>query len=77
MENTALSKAKDTIDYIAFMVTEFSLKHHLSMIQSFDYLRRYGGIEFLDRHYEVEHCENPVITLDTLQRICKRSGGAL
>jgi hypothetical protein len=77
MESKALNKAKDVVDYIAFIINEFSLKNSLSMKQSFNYLYRYGGIEFLDRHYEVEHCENPILTLDTLQRICKRSGGEL
>jgi hypothetical protein len=36
---------------------------------------RYGAIEFLNKHYEVEHCENPALTLETIQRICKRKGG--
>jgi hypothetical protein len=77
MKTSTLDKSRDIVDYIAFMVTEFSLKHKLSMKQSFDYLYRYGGIDFLDKHYEVEHCENPLLTLDTLQNICKRKGGHL
>jgi len=72
-----LDKAKDVVDYIAFMVNEFALRHKLSMKDSYNYLNNYGGINFLDRHYEFEHCENPLITLDTLLRICKREGGNL
>jgi hypothetical protein len=77
MESRTFEKAKDIVDYIAFMITEFSLKHGLSAKQSFDYLYNHGAIDFLDKHYEVEHCENPLITLDTIQRICRRSGGEL
>jgi hypothetical protein len=77
METDTLDKAKDIVDYIAFMITEFSLKYKIPVTQSFDYLYRYGGIEFLDKHYEVEHCENPNLTLKALQHICKRSGGGL
>ncbi|MDR1879924.1 MAG: DUF3791 domain-containing protein [Tannerellaceae bacterium] len=77
MDSEALDKAKDVVDYIAFIVNEFSLKNGLSMQQSFKYLYRYGGVEFLDKHYEVEHCENPILTVETLQRICKRNGGEL
>ena len=72
-----LDKAKDVVDYIAFMVNEFALKHKLSMKDSYNYLNSYSGIEFLDKHYEVEHCENPLITLRSLQQICKRKGGNL
>jgi len=73
----SLDKAKDVVDYIAFMVNEFALKHKLSMKESYNYLNSYGGVEFLDEFYDVEHCENPLITLDSLQRICKREGGNL
>jgi hypothetical protein len=72
-----LEKVKDEIDYIAFMVNEFALQHKLSIKESYNYLSSYGGVKFLDKHYEVEHCENPLITLDTLQRICSREGGYL
>jgi hypothetical protein len=72
-----LDKAKDVIDYIAFMVNEFALQHKLSMKESYNYLNCYGGIKFLDKHFEIEHRENPLITLDTLQRICGREGGYL
>ena len=77
MSKRALNKAKDVVDYIAFMVNEFALQHRLSAVQSYDYLNRYGGIEFLDDFYDVEHCENPLITLDSLQEICGREGGQL
>ncbi|GHT25542.1 hypothetical protein AGMMS4957_20520 [Bacteroidia bacterium] len=77
MESKALNKAKDVVDYIAFMINEFSLEYNLSMKQSFNYLYQYGGIEFLDEFYDVEHCENPNLTVDALQHICKRSGGEL
>jgi hypothetical protein len=59
------------------MVTEFSLKHEMSMTQSFNYMYDHGAIEFLDEFYDVEHCENPNITLGVIQDICRRNGGEL
>ena len=72
-----LDEEKDVVDYIAFMVNEFALQYKLSMKESYNYLNSYGGVEFLDKHYEIEHCENPLITLNALQRICYREGGHL
>ena len=77
MDTVKLNRAKDVIDYIAFIVTEFALKHKISMKQSFDYLSNYGGIAFLGKFYDVEHCENPAITLRSLQQICSKQGGNL
>jgi len=72
-----LDKVKDEVDYIAFMVNEFALQHKLSMRESYNYLNNYGGVEFLDEFYDVEHCENPLITVQTLQKICNMEGGYL
>ena len=72
-----LRKTRDIIDYLAFMVNEFALKHNISTVQSFEYLKQFGGIKFLDDFYDVEHCENPIITLNSLQVICSREGGYL
>ena len=77
MDAINTNKTKDVIDYITFIVTEFSLKHKISMRQSFDYLNNYGGITFLGKFYDVEHCENPAITLRSLQQICSKQGGNL
>jgi hypothetical protein len=77
METRTLDKSEDIVDYIAFMVTEFSLKHEMSMTQSFNYMYNHGAIEFLDEFYDVEHCENPNITLRVIQDICRRNGGEL
>jgi hypothetical protein len=75
MEQNALDKAKDVVDYIAFIINEFSLKNSLSTRQSFNYLYRYGGIEFLYEFYDIEHCENPNLTLKAIQDICTQNEG--
>ena len=77
MVETTLEKTRNVVDYLAFMVNEFALKHKLSATQSFEYLKQFGGIRFLDEFYDVEHCENPNITLHSLQVICSREGGNL
>jgi len=77
METQTLDEAKDVVDYIAFMVNEFALDRKLTTMESYNYLQKYGGIEFLDEFYDVEHCDNPLITLQTLQGICKREGGRI
>ncbi|GHT44103.1 hypothetical protein AGMMS49965_19170 [Bacteroidia bacterium] len=75
METRTLDKSKDVIDYIAFIINSFSERYKLPVTQSFNYLYQYGAIEFLNKHYEVEHCENPRITLREMQDYCQRNGG--
>lgn len=47
------------------------------MRQAFFYLRKYKGIDYLDRFYDVEHLYSVEDTVDDLVEVCKRNGGAL
>jgi len=77
MSAEALKKTRDVVDYIAFMVNEFAAAHQLTATQSFEYMKRYGAISFLDEFYDVEHCENPAVTLRDINQLCHREGGLL
>jgi len=77
MNTQKVNEARDVVDYIAFMVNEFAMQHKFTPAESYNYLNCYGAIKFLDEFYDVVHCENPLITLQTLQNICNREGGDL
>jgi hypothetical protein len=42
-------KLNDRIEYMIAMISEFASRHGLTPPQSFRYLQRFGGIEFIDR----------------------------
>lgn len=42
---------KDKVEYIIIFVQEFARRHSLTMRQAYNYLRRFRGIDFIDRHY--------------------------
>jgi hypothetical protein len=79
METKTLDKHKinQVVNYTCFMISEFSEANKIGMTESFDYLKKYGGLDFLREFYDVEHCENPALTLESLQQICTRNGGKL
>lgn len=51
---------------------EWSIK-----IESFNYLRSWKGIDFLDKGYEVGHLFSIEDAVDDLTAYCKRQGGEL
>lgn len=65
------------LKYTAAVISEFSLAHNLTLAQAFRYLKRYKGIEFVKRHYEVEHTLSFDDVVDDLTTYCKRMGGRL
>ena len=46
-------------------------------VDGFDYLKRHAGIDFLDRHYAVEHAYPIEKALSDLSAVCIRNGGSL
>lgn len=63
--------------YIVAVVSEFALTHHITTKEAYTYLRRYMGIDFLERHYDVEHTLSFADVVDDLTTYCHRMGGTL
>lgn len=62
---------------LVLCVSEFSTLHDLNQTQAFDYLSRFGGVDFYLTYYEDERNEPLQMTLDHLRQICRNNGGKL
>lgn len=65
------------IRYINLCIVEFGRKFGMSPTLSYQYLRRYRGLAFLDRCYEAEHQLSLAEALSDLRIYCKRNGGTI
>ena len=45
--------------------------------QAFNYLRRFKGLDFLKKHYDVMHTQSFEDTIEALTLVCNRNGGGL
>lgn len=63
--------------YMVAVVSEFAVMHKLTPQDSFRYLDRYQGFDFLERHYEVEHTLSFEDVVEDLTTYCHRMGGGL
>lgn len=62
---------------LVYSVSEYAKRHDLSDRQAYNYLERFGGIAFFLQHSEVELSTSMQDTLDDLDAICRKNGGAL
>ena len=65
------------IPYIICCVSAFARRYRLSTAQSYAYLRRYSGIEFLIECYAAEHTLSIEDAVDDLTAICQQKGGRI
>ena len=63
------------VDYMVVCVNDYADRHGLSRADSFDYLLRNKGLDFLEDCYEAEHTLSLDDALDDLDAICKRNEG--
>lgn len=68
---------KNKIEFIVVCVSEFAKRFKLSNRQAYAYLRRFTGIDFLDKYYEVEHTQSIENAVDDLQMLCYKNGGRI
>jgi len=70
-------KAKNRISYINWIIIGFARGFKRTIPEAYRYLKEFGGMDFLFRHYEIEHTESEINTHHTLLRICRKNGGWL
>ena len=70
-------KKKSRMAYFIACVSEFARAHGLAHHESFDYLDRYKGMDFLVKCYEAEHTLSFADAVNDLNVVCRRHGGRI
>lgn len=71
------STNQESIGYKLDSIYEFASKHGLTNGQAANYLAKFGGIDFLDEFYEIEHTLSFADCIEDLTTICRHNGGNL
>ncbi|MCL2158144.1 MAG: DUF3791 domain-containing protein [Oscillospiraceae bacterium] len=71
------TQKRNIIDWSVVCVNEFADRFSLDVKTAFKYLYDYGGIDFLQEHYEAEHTLSFDEAVEDLQLVCKNNGGDL
>lgn len=72
-----MDNIKNKAEYIIASINEFAKRHKLTDTQAYRYLKRFKGIEMLERFYDVMHTLSFKDTTEDLTAFCHRNGGKL
>ncbi|MBQ6064217.1 MAG: DUF3791 domain-containing protein [Prevotella sp.] len=70
-------ETRDKLSYFITCIAVFGEHFNLQPKQAFAYLKRFGGLAFLDECYAAEHTLSLDDAVADLSMICKRNGGGL
>ena len=68
---------KDKIEWTVVFLVEFGKRHGLTLKQAFNYLLRYKGISFVERHYDYLHTQSFASVVDDITEYCGKMGGGI
>jgi len=71
------NKTRKILSYIVLCIKKFANAFDLSIIEAYRYLENYGGLQFIIKHYEIEHTLSINDAIEDMQDICRKNGGLL
>lgn len=68
---------RDKIEYIIAVINEFGKRFGLTDLQAYHYLKAYGAIANIDKHYGALHTQDFRGNVVDIATYCRRMGGHL
>ena len=68
-------QTKRIISYAVMCIKNFSREFGLSFAEGYRYLENFGGLQFVIKHYEIEHTLGMDDAIEDMRAICRRNGG--
>ena len=68
---------EEKLEWTIIFIHEFGKRFGLTMKQAFNYLNRFSGIDFIDKHYGYVHTQSFESMVEDFAGLCRRKGGQL
>jgi hypothetical protein len=65
----------DKVSFISFIIPKFVDEYKMGIPQAYLYLKQYGGLPFLFKHWWALHTENSFWAVRYLYDVCYKNGG--
>jgi hypothetical protein len=77
MKDTLDYPVEDMIEDSVFIVRKFAQQFSISLRDAFNYLYKFQGLAFLQKHYGYEHTQPVYRSIEAMVEICRKNGGTL
>lgn len=65
------------IDYTLIAIYEFASRYHMDKVVATNYLKKYGGLDFLIECFEAEHTLSFDDWVDDMTTVCRQNGATI
>jgi hypothetical protein len=77
METKLDKQTGDKVNFITFIIPEFASGYKMNVQDAYFYLKKYGGMDYLYKHWWALHTDNPYWAIRSMAQVCRNNGGGL
>jgi hypothetical protein len=74
-KNVLDEETRNKVGFITFMIHQFARAYKMDKRDAYLYLQKYGGLDFLFKHWWALHTDNPFWAVRDLYEVCYKNGG--
>jgi hypothetical protein len=76
MNTAALDKqTSDKVAFISYIIPAFAEAYKMPIPTAYQYMEKYGGIDYLLKHWWALHTDNDIWAIHNIYDICRKNGG--
>ena len=72
-----ISETKKESSYFIMVLGMIGKRYSMSIVEAYEYINKYKGMNFLYEFYDVEHTLNTEDVVEDVLAICNQNGGVL
>ncbi|MDR1414358.1 MAG: DUF3791 domain-containing protein [Odoribacteraceae bacterium] len=65
----------DRLSFVTFIIPYFADEYKMNRQEAYHYLKKYGGIDFIFKHWWTLHVDNPFWSVRGIHDFCHENGG--
>jgi len=68
-------ETQNKVGFMAFIINKFACTYKMNRQDAYLYLKKYGGLEFLNEHWWALHTDNSFWAVRDMYEVCYENGG--
>jgi hypothetical protein len=68
-------ETQNKVNFKAFIIQKFARAYKMSGPDAYRYLKKYGGLDFLNECWWALHIDNPIYAIHDMYLVCRNNGG--
>jgi hypothetical protein len=68
-------ETRNKVSFLTFIIEEFATAYKKNRQESYLYLKKYGGLDYIFNHWKALHTDNPFWVVREMFDVCRNNGG--